>query len=47
MFKGQNWLKNSKNGCFWGNFNDFEAKLAIFGAVFEILGQILVFFLQF
>ena len=34
MFMGRKWLKNGKNGHFWGYFNDFEAKLAIFGVVF-------------
>ena len=36
MFKGQNWLKNSKNGHFWGDFCVFEVELDDFGVIFTI-----------
>ena len=36
MFRGQNWLKNGKNGHFWGDFCVFGVKLSIFGVIFTI-----------
>ena len=36
MFRGQNWLKNNKNGHFWGDFCVFGVKLDDFGLIFSV-----------
>ena len=45
MFMCQKWLKNDKNGYFWGDFSDFGVKLGNFRVNFDILGSNAIYLL--